>query len=71
MYNLGNTYELKTNQLIEKFKVTFKVAGETTEYINNLLKDGKISIDEYNLLNNRLKDETIKLQEKQKSIIIK
>ena len=71
MYNLGNTYELKTNQLIEKFKVTFKVAGETTEYINNLLKDGNISIDEYNLLNNRLKDETIKLQEKQKSIVIK
>lgn len=71
MFDLGNTYELETNQLIEKFKVTFKVAGETTEYINNLLKDGKININEYNLLNNRLKDETIKLQEKQKSIVIK
>jgi peroxiredoxin len=71
MYNLGNTYDLEINQLIKKFKISFDNAGETSNLLNNLLKEGEISINEFNLLNNKLKDITLAKQEKQKSIVIK
>jgi len=71
MYNLGNTYDLEINQLIKKFKINFDNAGQTSNLLNNLLKEGEISINEFNLLNNKLKNITLAKQEQQKSIVIK
>jgi len=71
MYNLGNTYDLEINQLIKKFKISFDNAGQTSNLLNNLLKEGEISINEFNLLNNKLKNITLAKQEQQKSIVIK
>jgi len=71
MYNLGNTYDLEINQLIKKFKINFDNAGQTSNLLNNLLKEGEISINEFNLLNNKLKNTTLAKQEQQKSIVIK
>jgi len=71
MYNLGNTYDLEINQLIKKFKISFDNAGQTSNLLNNLLKESKISINEFNLLNNKLKNITLAKQEQQKSIVIK
>lgn len=71
MYNLGNTYDLEINQLIKKFKISFDNAGETSNLLNNLLKQGEISINEFNLLNDKLKNITLAKQEQQKSIVIK
>lgn len=71
MYNLGNTYDLEINQLIKKFKISFDNAGQTSNLLNNLLKEREISINEFNLLNNKLKNITLAKQEQQKSIVIK
>ena len=71
MYNLGNTYDLEINQLIKNFKISFDNAKETSNLLNNLLKEGEISISQFNLLNNKLKNITLAKQEQQKSIVIK